>query len=78
MTENEIYAITTGTYVGKVLCFQEENEYGYHFLLMPDMNKFSITKELWDNGIEGGAVEFVETVPEYVAQVIKEQYKNLG
>jgi hypothetical protein len=70
----EIFAIQTGTYAGEMWIFCRKDKTSYSFLSIPVMENRNITKELYENGINGGVITFVEKIPRYVYSIAKKQF----
>lgn len=74
--KRNIYAVTTGGYAGEMWLYCGKSSDEYHFLAVPVMENRYIKKELFDNGIKGGVLKFVEKIPRYVYETAVIQFKQ--
>jgi hypothetical protein len=73
--DGDVYAVQTGDYVGELWIYMESDEENHYFLAPNKINR-QIPKEKFDFGKEHGIIEFVETTPNNIFKVLKEQYKQ--
>lgn len=74
--KRKIFAVQTGAYAGEMWIFCEKTKDEYHFLSIPIMENRYIKKELFYNGLEGGALKLVEKIPRYVYNIAVKQFKQ--
>jgi hypothetical protein len=70
----KIFAVETGAYAGEMWIFCKKKDDKYQFLSIPIMENRCIEKELFYNGLEGGALKFVEKIPRYVYNIAVKQF----
>ena len=69
-----IYAITTGDYVGEMFIFIKEILDTYHFLSVPKMVNRVVPKDKFEIGWNSNIIELVETAPTEVYEVAVAQF----
>lgn len=74
--KRKIFAVQTGVYAGEMWIFCKKTNKEYHFLSIPVMENRYIKKELFYNGLDGGALKFVEKIPRYVYNIAVKQFKQ--
>ena len=74
--KRKIFAVQTGAYAGEMWIFCKKAGDEYQFLSIPIMENRCIKKELFYNGLEGGALKFVEKIPRYVYNIAVKQFKQ--
>lgn len=74
--EGDMYAVQTGDYVGEMWTFIKESLRSYEFLATPKMENRSTPKDKFDIGKDNAIIEYVETVPRDIFQVIKRQWED--
>lgn len=72
-----IYAITAGTYVGEMWVLVDPSKTVYGFLSMPKMEKRTVPKENFDEGLQKKVIDIIERLPYNVYKICVKQYKNL-
>lgn len=68
------YAVTTGTYVGEMLVYVEENIDTFHFISIPKNVNREVPKDKFFLGLESKIVEAVEEIPKAVSELLEKQY----
>ena len=75
----QIYAVTTGTYIGCNMVIIQEDSHNAEILNLPDMKNMSIPVNELVNGINENILELLETLPEDIMNVCKKQHeKNIN
>jgi len=70
----KVYAVTTGDYVGEMFVCVEETEETFKFLSIPkNINRY-VPKEKFDFGMNYDIIEYVDTLPDEVFDVVKAQF----
>ena len=69
-----IYAITTGDYVGEMFIYMREALDTYHFLSVPKMVNRAVPKDKFEIGWNSDIIELVETAPTEVYEVAVAQF----
>lgn len=72
----EIFAVTTGLYIGEFFVFMEETKDAYMFLSLPKMLIRSVPKENYHHAIQNKIISFVELLPKEVFDLCQLQYKK--
>ena len=75
-TEQYVYAVTAGAYLGELLVYMDNANNSYNFLILPDMAIRQIPTEKFNIGLKNNIVEAVEKLPSYVYDTCKLQYKK--
>jgi hypothetical protein len=70
-----MYACTAGDYVGNMFMLFEKNDKEYGFLTIPSMDNKWFPKDVFDNGLKSGIIEYVERPPKHVRDICKVQYE---
>jgi len=73
-SEKNIYAVTTGDYVGEMLVYVDEIADDYRFLSVPKNINRVIPKEKFDFARNNDIIEFVQEAPKEVYDVIRKQF----
>ena len=71
-----LYAITTGTYVGEMIVLIKEDQENFYFLSIPKNFNRVIPKEKVEFGFKNGIIEFVKKIPKKVNELITAQFKK--
>ena len=71
-----IYAVTAGDHVGKNIVLIKESKKQLHFLDLPDMQNFDITRTCFNEGVEHNILDLIEIIPDNVYDVCKKQYEK--
>jgi hypothetical protein len=74
--KRKIFAVETGAYAGEMWIYCKKSGDEYQFLSIPIMENRCIKKELFYNGLKGGALKFVEKIPGYVYRIAVKQFKK--
>lgn len=74
--KRQLFAVTTGDYVGEMLAFMREDVDFYIFLSIPKLIIRSIPKDKFHFGIEHNIVELVEILPRNVFKLLKLQFEK--
>jgi hypothetical protein len=72
----KVYAVTTGQYVGQMLCFVEKKDGKYGFLSIPTMKNHWLDIKEFDHAIDNKIIEFVEKIPSEIKKVTKAQFQK--
>jgi hypothetical protein len=72
--EGYSYAVTTGTYVGEMLVFVEENKDNFEFISIPKNKNRQVPKDKFKLGIEEKIVDVVEKLPNNIYNLLKKQF----
>lgn len=75
---SNLYVVNAGSYGGDYLVLMEVNSLSYTFLVLPDMIKRIIEKDVFLNGLEKKVVKFMEKLPNYVYKTCKSQYNSIN
>jgi hypothetical protein len=74
--KQNIYAITTGTYVGEMIVLVKEDDEHFYFLSIPKNINRQIPKDKVDFGFKNGIIDFVEKIPKPVNEIIIAQFNK--
>ena len=70
----KVYAVTTGDYVGEMFVCVDEAEDIIKFLSIPkNINRY-VPKEKFEFGMNNDIIEYVDTLPDEVFDVVKAQF----
>jgi hypothetical protein len=72
--KRNIYAVTTGDYVGEMFIYIEETNNTYHFLSIPKLINREVPKEKFELAWNFNIIEFVERAPKSVYKVAEKQF----
>lgn len=72
----EIYAVTTGLYIGEFFVFMEDSKEVFTFLSLPKMLIRSVPKENFYHAVKNKIISFVELLPKEVFDLCQLQYKK--
>jgi hypothetical protein len=72
----EIFAVTTGLYIGEFFVFMEETKDAFIFLSLPKMLVRSVPKENYFHAIKNKIISFVELLPKEIFGLCQLQYKK--
>lgn len=72
--KRNIYAVTTGDYVGEMFIYIEEANNTYHFLSIPKLINREVPKEKFEFAWNFNIIEFVERAPKSVYKVAEKQF----
>ena len=73
---NNIYAVETGDYVGKMFAIVQPKKDAIGCLILPVMENIDVPIESFDNGRNEDIIKFVERLPKDVYSVVEAQYKK--
>ncbi len=76
-TERGVYAFTKHRRGDFLLFVKNNGEEIYDFMQLPDLYKFSLTKNEFVEGVNTGLLDFVEQIPEGVYSVAVANIKTL-
>lgn len=76
LREGNVYACTTGDFIGHMYMYIEKNNSCYGFLTIPTMEITWLPKDVFDSGVNGGILEFVERAPKDVRNICKIQFEE--
>jgi len=76
LTVGDVYAVSTGTYLGEFFVLMKSDKKNNYFLSLPKMINRTIDHVKVKRAIETGILEFQENLPEHIMKVCKEQYKQ--
>lgn len=68
------YAISQGTYLGEIWIYIKSDDDEHKFISIPKNINRSVTKEIFDNGLNGGLVDFVEKIPSKIWRLLEKQF----
>lgn len=71
----DVFAVVKGSYIGEMLILVDKKHDDYCFLSVPKNINRNIPIDNFLYGVKRKIVEFVETLPEEVYNVIKAQYQ---
>ena len=74
--EGNMYACLTGDFAGQMFMYFDKNDTEYEFLSVPTMINHQIPKDVFDNGLKSGIVEYVERPPRHVRNICKIQFQE--
>lgn len=75
----QIYAVTTGTYIGCNMVIIRKNDQNVDILNLPDMKNMSVPVNEIINGMNNNILELLETLPDDIMNVCKKQHeKNIN
>ena len=75
----QIYAVTTGTYIGCNMVIIRKNDQNVDILNLPDMKNMSVPINEIINGMNNNILELLETLPDDIMNVCKKQHeKNIN
>ena len=72
----DVFAVSTGTYLGEFFDFMEQKNSIQYFLSLPKMINRQIETKNIQHAIDNGILEFQENLPADVKQVCVEQYNK--
>lgn len=73
-TQNDLYAVGTGTYCGEMLAYVEEDDENYSFITVPKLEIRQVPIDKFDIGLDYKIMEFVEKLPDDVYELLKAEY----
>ncbi len=75
---NLVYAVTGGRYLGEFFVFMEDTDEGKMFLSLPSMEQRCVPHDKFLIGEKEKLLDLVESVPNDVYELCKEQYKSIN
>jgi len=72
----QIYAVTTGTYIGSNMVIISESDHNVEILNLPDMKNMTIPINEITTGINENILELLETLPDDIMNVCKIQHEK--
>ena len=75
---SNLYVVDAGVYGGDYLVLMGVDVLKYNFLVLPDMAKRDIEKEIFHNGLKNKVVKFIEKLPSFVFSTCKSQYATIN
>lgn len=75
-SHRDIFAVTTGLYIGEFFVFTEENNGTFCFLSIPKMVNRAVPKDNYFHAVDNKIINFVERLPTDVFNVCNLQYKK--
>lgn len=74
--KRNIYAITTGDYVGEMFIFIKSDETTHRFLSIPKNINRAVPKEKFEFGLKADIIEYIERIPRGVYKIVTAQYNH--
>jgi len=74
--KRDIFAVTTGDYIGEFFVYTEEQNEVYMFLSLPKMHIREVPKKVFESSIKSKILTLVEQLPFDIYTVCIEQYKK--
>lgn len=79
MKPGQLYAVTTGSYLGSNIVCINKTAGRYNFLNLPDMENMSIAEEDIKYAIDNKIIELLELLPDDIIDICNKQYeKNIN
>lgn len=72
----DIYAVTTGRYLGEFFVYMESCPTSRKFLSLPEMVNREIENKHIDHALSKNIIEFQQKLPAYVRKMCVKQYKQ--
>lgn len=72
----DIYAVTTGLYIGEFFVYVEESKDTFYFLSLPKMINRAVPKDNYFHAIKNKIILFVERLPNEIFNVCNLQFKK--
>lgn len=72
----DVFAVSTGTYLGEFFVFIEQKNNIQYFLSLPKMINREIENKNIEHALSAGILEFQENLPNDVKKVCIEQYNK--
>lgn len=69
------YAIGTGTYVGEMFVFVNENDDEFEFISIPKNINRKVPKDKFNFGLENKIIEVVEQIPADIFSLLEKQFE---
>jgi hypothetical protein len=73
-----IYAVLKGTYSGEYVVFLKKVHVHLHFISFPDKQILIVPEKDFNEGLEGGVLDFIQTLPHSVYSVVEDEVKRLN
>jgi hypothetical protein len=74
--KRQLFAVTTGDYVGEMLAFMQTKDNDHIFLSVPKLVIRSIPIDKFKFGLDNSIVELVEVLPRNVFKLLEQQFKK--
>lgn len=71
----QVYAITTGTYVGEMFVFCKKDAENYHFLSIPKNVNRVIPIDKFDFALDNKIADYVDDLPSKIYQLCYKQFE---
>lgn len=71
----QLYAITTGTYVGEMFVYCKKDADNYHFLSIPKNVNRTIPIDKFNFALDNKIAEYVEDLPRNIYQICYKQFE---
>jgi hypothetical protein len=75
--KRDIFAVTTGDYIGEFFVYTEEQNEIYMFLSLPKMHIREVPVKVFQSSIKSKILSLVEQLPPDIYTVCIEQYKKI-
>ena len=69
-----IYAVGTGTYVGEMFVFIEQNQNDYHFISIPKNVNREVPKDKFVLGLNSQIIDYVGQIDSDVLDLLEKQF----
>jgi len=69
-----IYAVGTGTYVGEMFVFIEQNQDDYHFISIPKNVNREVPKDKFVLGLNSQIIDYVGQIDSDVLNLLEKQF----
>jgi hypothetical protein len=69
-----IYAVGTGTYVGEMFVFIEQNQDDYHFISIPKNVNREVPKDKFVLGLNSQIIDYVGQIDSDVLDLLEKQF----
>ena len=74
--KRQLFAVTTGDYLGEMLAFMQAKDENYIFFSIPKLQVREIPKDKFKFGLDNSIVELVEILPRNVFKLLEQQFKK--
>lgn len=74
--KRQLFAVTTGDYVGEMLAYMKTFDDKYAFLSIPKLAIRLIPRDKFQFGLDNNIVELVEILPRNVFKLLKQQFNK--
>lgn len=72
----KIFAVREGSYKGNFFVYISQDSDNYNFLILPENDATTITKDQFKQGINKKVVDYIEKIPHNVYEICCAQYNE--